>query len=174
MFNRKLIRIIIPGLIVLILWSQAGSVLVHVCQSFHYHKMRTAGARNPFRNTIHISSHSAKQICWVKKDEIVYNGRMFDVKRVIAQDGNILFVGHYDKKDDNLISALTSFFDPTRHSQKSHHVNFVFFMLEAVIPACYEKINVVFDDDQIPPFGFYSWFYDFDSNEKTFQPPERS
>ncbi|HYD21157.1 MAG TPA: hypothetical protein VEB40_06770 [Flavipsychrobacter sp.] len=100
---------------------------------------------------------------------------MFDVKRVILQDGDILFVGHYDIKDDNLISALTSFFDPARHSQKSHDdVNFVFFMLEAVIPACYEKTSIVFDDDQIPPFGFYSSFYDFHSNKRAFQPPERS
>jgi hypothetical protein len=90
-------------------WSQVGPVAVLYSRVMHYREIHRSPEAGRNTDTIFISEEDLPDVVWVKKNEIRYHGRMFDIARRMRSNGRVMFTGHYDKKDDNLFAALSSF-----------------------------------------------------------------
>jgi hypothetical protein len=56
--------------------------------------------------------HHNPDIVWLKKDEVRYRGRMFDIScRLYNPNGTVSLIGHYDKKEDVLFALLNILVD---------------------------------------------------------------
>lgn len=91
--------------------GQAEYVLLQAVRYSHYQHERQARNPNKFRDTLCISRTAYASLQWIKKDEIRINGRMFDVKRQLPAGDSVRLVGHYDTKDDRLLSVTFHLFD---------------------------------------------------------------
>jgi hypothetical protein len=78
--------------------------------------------------TITVSSHD---IFWVKKGkEILFDGKLFDVKSFKTEGNNILLTGYFDNKEDLLVEQIVKLTRYKNHSgplYDEHVINFLFF-----------------------------------------------
>lgn len=90
-------------------WCSAGMVLWNGARAVCYHVVRVHQQRKC--DTLYVDAALLKgrtaSLVWVKKDEIRYMGKMFDIKRTVKHsDGKIGLIGHYDKTEDKLFKIL--------------------------------------------------------------------
>ena len=102
----------------------------------HYRDVRSSEwSKNKLRDTICIGGGEMKDIEWIKKDEIRYKGRMFDIRNEIREEDRLLFVGHYDLKDDHLLKVVYAHFDEGSTPGSNEHRSVKMLVYEAVFPA---------------------------------------
>lgn len=130
-----MLRFVSRFFIVLLICSQGSLALVQLAHFIHYKEVRSSEwSKNKLRDTISVSREEMKDLVWIKKDEIRYKGRMFDVRNEVVKDGKVLIVGHYDLKDDHLLRVVYTLFDEdsTPGSKERRPVKVLVF--EAVFP----------------------------------------
>ena len=69
----------------------------------HQQGIRQRHQKNP-NVSIRISQTEWTQSVFVKADEIILNGRLFDIKHVQQDAFGVLLYGHYDTKETRLVS----------------------------------------------------------------------
>ncbi|QLH46418.1 MAG: hypothetical protein HWD58_12780 [Bacteroidota bacterium] len=79
-------------------------------RNFYPHKNCVASTGNPATPSkkqnvsIRISQTEWTQSVFVKADEIILNGRLFDIRHVQQDAFGVLLYGHYDTKETRLVS----------------------------------------------------------------------
>jgi hypothetical protein len=114
----------------LMMWCCAGGALWQGARSLHYRWVRLEAERK-VKDTIVM--HPDAEVVWIKKDELRYDGRMFDVKKRIQKEGVVLLVGHYDEKDDKLFASLEKLFGGSAHTRRKTGLHIPIFLPEAVL-----------------------------------------
>lgn len=110
------------------LWSVSGHVLWNIARQACYSYVHHIKKERSFRDTLVLDNqvfNDATKLVWIKKDEIRYEGRMFDIKKQVAGQGVTILIGHYDDFEHHLYKYLGKLFDddsqPTKHSNKHWH-----------------------------------------------------
>lgn len=134
-----------------ILWSVSGHVLWNVARQACYTYVHHVKQERSFRDTLVLHNdvfNDAGKLVWIKKDEIRYLGRMFDIKKQIKNGEVTVLVGHYDDVEHYLYKYLAKLFDdeqrPLQKQNKHWH------QLVALIPGSIEEKVVA----RIPGDGF--------------------
>ena len=96
----------------------------------HYYSARI-DAESKMKDTIVL--HPDARVVWMEKDEVSFEGRMFDVEKRIRKDGVVLLVGHYDEKDDHLFAALERLFGSEARTGRKNPAQIPFFLTEALL-----------------------------------------
>lgn len=79
------------------------SIVVLVKQQIAQHQRNEKFSKETLQTII----VSAADIYWVKPEkEILYDGKLFDVKSYISKDGNISLTGFFDHKEDKLVQQI--------------------------------------------------------------------
>jgi hypothetical protein len=112
------------------LWSQSGFVIWQTARNIQYQYGRVRELSKA-KDTIRLTNAEARNLTWVKKDEVSYRGRMFDIKSRIVMNDSTIMVGHYDSKDDNLLKRLSELLNS--HKDGSSKAKISFWMCEAVL-----------------------------------------
>lgn len=89
-------------------------MLWHVARQACYNYVHHIKKERSFRDTLVLDNEvfgDAAGLVWVKKDEIRYKGRMFDIKRQLKKGGVTVLVGHYDDAEHYLYKFLGKLFD---------------------------------------------------------------
>ena len=62
--------------------------------------------------TLHVQTfEDAGKVVWLKKNEIRFNNRMFDIKHQARNTDSVILVGHYDDFEHELYKSLQKLFD---------------------------------------------------------------
>ncbi len=118
-------------LLAVVVLACAGSAVWQGARTVHYHWVRSEGTRR-VRDTILVTA--ASKAAWLEKDELRYEGRMFDVTaRKKVRDGWML-VGRYDEADDEIFGALHRLFDGDLREHEGT-VQLCVFLPEATLPS---------------------------------------
>ncbi|HEY9176985.1 MAG TPA: hypothetical protein VIN07_04805 [Flavipsychrobacter sp.] len=138
--KRRITGIAAVVVAVIMLWSVSGHVLWHVARQACYNYVHHIKKERSFRDTLVLDNevyNDASRLVWVKKDEIRYGGRMFDIKDQIRRGNVTVLIGHYDDFEHHLYKYLGRLFDddnqPTQKTDKHWHT------LIAVLPE--EKVS---------------------------------
>lgn len=139
----------------------------------HYKEVRSSEwSKNKLRDTISVGPEEMKDVVWIKKDEIRYKGRMFDIRNEVRVDGKVLIIGHYDLKDDHLLKVVYTHFDKDNTPGNTERQPVKMLVFEAVFPARviyhtypsqYHRRHNVIHADQ---------FYELLQAHSFFHPPE--
>lgn len=116
--------------IVVFFLSQSGFIVWHSLRTVCYHYLRTLHVEETV--TLAIPNEKVAEIIWVKKDEVRYQGKMFDVKDRSATDTSLLLTGHFDSKDDKLFKWLKHLLE-NDEEQQSGKQKTSFWFYDAVI-----------------------------------------
>lgn len=78
--------------------------------SLQWHKFnmteRVLNSRSTTTLQFNVSTWS--QIHVNSKNEILWKGKMFDIKQIVKKGNQIILYGHYDKHEDHLLDQLTA------------------------------------------------------------------
>ena len=134
--NKKLIPALVLMLLVALplFFSIAISVKQQVVQY-----QRIERFNQEILETITISS---AKINWVKPGkEILFDGRLFDVKFFTTKENNITLTGFFDHKEDNLVQQIVRLAKQDEHSNNpldNSGIRFLFFPVYIMQPdTCY-------------------------------------
>lgn len=115
-FRNKINGIAAVAIMVICAWGIAGHLLWSVTRQACYQYVHHVKKERSFRDTLvlhHNIYYNPHKVEKVKKDEIRYAGKMFDIKREILKGDSILLVGHYDDFEHHLYKSLQNLFDDT-------------------------------------------------------------
>lgn len=98
------------------IWSHLG---------IQYHKIEEKKSK---RKNIYINLTSADwpHIEKVNDDEIKIYGKMFDVKSICIEKGQVVIYGHYDVKEDRLLVQAKDLDSKKNELKKSTNINVLF------------------------------------------------
>lgn len=112
----------------MVLWNGARSVCYHIVRVHQQRKCDTLYV------TAAMLQGKTQDLVWVKKDEIRYFGKMFDIKRKINHPGEkVSLVGHYDKAEDKLFKILRKLVDAEKEQGKENSAQLVWSFI-AILP----------------------------------------
>lgn len=109
-------------------WSMAGHIVWSIAQQATYQYVQHVKKERSFRDTLILHSNTysnTRTVVQVKKDEIRYADRMFDIKHRITKGDSIILVGHYDDLEHELYKSLQKILDNEENhpQQKSNSWN---------------------------------------------------
>lgn len=96
------------ALALVVAWACAGGVLWQAARIVHYHLVRSEGGDEVAVDTVQLTA--ASHVVWIEKDELRYEGRMFDVREQKRIGDDWLLIGHYDAADDEIFELLHALF----------------------------------------------------------------
>jgi len=115
-------------LLIFLSGSQISVLLWQGARTLHYWQNSEKRAKD----TLIVKPGELQNIVRIKKDEIRFRGRMFDIRNEYRWEDKIILIGHFDSGDDVLFGWLEKLMgkeDHGRHTGKS-----LFWVIEAVIP----------------------------------------
>lgn len=65
-----------------------------------------------------VLSHEEFRLARIDDGEIMFDGKMYDLKNVSIHDGFVEVIAYHDKKEDRLIASIESFFGINNEAQK--------------------------------------------------------
>lgn len=81
---------------------QGCFIISHLQIGFHKEHMKEEGGK---QNTFLVfSSEEWNMVTHVNDDEVLLDGKMFDVKAIDLRHGQVIVYGHYDTKEDMLLA----------------------------------------------------------------------
>jgi|GEM_PF-3233855 len=110
--------------------SQSGLIVWQSMRTVCYHYLRNL--REEQMLTLQISKYAEEDVVWVKKDEIRYYGKMFDIKQRQETDSSLMLTGHFDSKEDKLFKWLRRLFEDHSHGKKGKNKT-VFWTFDATL-----------------------------------------
>lgn len=123
-------------------WSMAGHIVWNIAQQATYHYVQHIKKERSFRDTLTLHSNiysDTRKVVKVKKNEIRYADRMFDIKHRITKGDSIILVGHYDDFEHELYKSLQKLLNngEKQPSQKSGS----WFAFVALLPIAEHKYS---------------------------------
>ncbi len=112
--------------VLLLLFSHFGYVFFSGIRTVSYHYVRAHRQHIALRDTIRGVSvetyaGNSRDMIWMKKDEVRYKDKMFDVKQVLRCGKEVLLIGHYDGFESKLFKLLFRYLgDDNDDAQGSH------------------------------------------------------
>jgi len=134
-YRNCITRTAVTVIAIIMLWSVSGHVWWHVARQTCYNYVHHIKKERSFRDTLLLDNQvfdDANRLVWVKKDEIRYEGRMFDIKKQIKRGDVTVLIGHYDDFEHHLYKYLGKLFDDD--NQPSQEVNKQWHTFIAILP----------------------------------------
>lgn len=125
-------------LLAVVVLACAGSAVWQGVRTTHYHWVRAEGARR-VRDTIVVTTTS--KTTWLTKDELRYEGRMFDVTTRKKVCEGWMLIGHYDEADDGIFDVLQRLYEDDP-SERKDGVRLCVFLPEALLPSIAQRTTV--------------------------------
>lgn len=120
-YLKRTTKLLAAVVAMVMLWSVSGHMLWHVARQTCYNYVHHIKKERSFRDTLILDDHvfhNPEKIEWVKKDEIRYEGRMFDIKKQTTAGGVTILIGHYDDFEHYLYKCLGKLFDDDNETQQ--------------------------------------------------------
>ncbi|RYZ55799.1 MAG: hypothetical protein EOP49_02050 [Sphingobacteriales bacterium] len=140
-------RLIIVLLALIFAWNLSGFTVWQHIRNVHY--MAQQVKQSPLRDTVRITSAALARLQYVKHDEVLINGNMFDIKKTISLGTDVLLVGHYDERDDQLFRWLDRLFDQHGKKNKGKCLTWHFDCL----PVCMELRQLAAETPPVIAYG---------------------
>lgn len=127
-YRNTMTRLIVLTVSIVLLWSVSGHVLWSIARQACYNYVHHIKKERSFRDTLVLANevfNDANKLVWIKKDEIRYEGRMFDIKKQVIGNRVTVLIGHYDDFEHHLYKYLGKLFDddnpPAKQTNKHWH-----------------------------------------------------
>lgn len=154
-------------------WAMAGHALWDVAGRACYTYVHQLKAERSFRDTLTLdyqTYHNKSQVVWTKQNEIRYAGKMFDIKKTIQQDNQVVLVGHYDDFEHGLYKSLQKLFDNSdEHPQQNKRVDWT--SLIAILPQDFSDTAPVFISPSVSLTSWSNCFFQSVSIPPLHNPP---
>lgn len=127
--NKKIITALVLLLLVALplFFSIAISVKQQVVQYQRNEKFK--------KEILQIITVSSANIYWVKPGkEILFDGKLFDVKSFITKRNCIILTGFFDYKEDKLVQQIVRLAKQENHSNNAPGIKFIFFPVYVTQP----------------------------------------
>lgn len=114
----------------------SGYAIWDISRQACYQYVQHIKADRCFRDTLVLDTHiynNPDKVVWIKKNEIRYNDRMFDIKHISVQNNTTILIGHYDDFEHEIYKVLQKLFDNEKDNPQ-HQMLTAWTSLVATIP----------------------------------------
>jgi hypothetical protein len=148
--------------ILLILFGLNQSASWYYAAQIHQHRQaeRKSKHRNAFFTFSYSQFQKAKRMA---EDEILIDGKMFDIKSITFEDDAVVLYGHFDQKEDQLLAMSDKAEEKKNQSKKVDGFDFTLFNIITEYQNLLCKLNYV--ETQFPRINhnIVLQFYDVES-----------
>ncbi len=119
---------------VLFLLSQGHHLLMEQVLRGHRQMVRQQMRSSKANRILLLTQEQWEKAEKVKVDEIRLNGKLFDIKSMHCEKGQVILYGHFDTKEDRLLASSRMLDDQQNVIKKSGFTAFFFFEAFPVMP----------------------------------------